>query len=690
MTYEMLLEEALRIEQGRAKGENVLLTNARIGAFLMDNCEITVPEKSEFFVRVNVGVHGTRVLRKVMVERKKALQPDFITDTYRAGVRNYAYFGAEDFGHTAPGWENIMKLGFPGMKKRIAERTGEPLNPHFAEAELMVFDAAERFLYRAAEEAEKCGKTRMAQGIRNLVMAPPSNLFEGYQMTLLFYCLEQFFDATDIRTMGRLDQLLQPFYEKEPNKEYVKELTHQYMLEIDALKAPANMPFALAGTDGNGVSQVNDMSYVLLNAYSNTKLPDTKLHILCNPDMPRDFLRIAMQSVKDGGNSLVFINNKLVVDGLVKIGLSRDDAAAYAIVGCYEASGREEVPCSCNARLSLPKALEVTLHAGKDALTGETVGREVPVEFETFEQLYDAYHANVKYFADQSMALTNEYEKRYSLLHASPFFSACLSSCVEKGGDAYADCAASYNNSSINIIGLATAADSLYAIRKLVYEDKRMTLAELIAILDSDWEGQEVLRGIIRNKFPKYGVGNKDVDSLAADMVDHLSDFINNRPNARGGVYRLGILSIDWRKTWGEHTAASADGRHALETLSQNASATFGMDKEGPTGHILSAAALSGVDAVNGSVLDIDLHSSAVRGENGTNVLMATLDTFLEAGGQTVHYNVLDTETLRDAQAHPEKYPNLQVRMCGWNVLFTHLSKQSQDEFIHRSELLAG
>ena len=114
------------------------------------------------------------------------------------------------------------------------------------------------------------------------------------------------------------------------------------------------------------------------------------------------------------------------------------------------------------------------------------------------------------------------------------------------------------------------------------------------------------------------------------------------------------------------------------------------MDREGPTGHILSVSSLDGVNAVNGSVLDIDLHSSAVRGGNGTKALLATLDTFLEAGGQTVHYNVLDTNTLRDAQQHPERYPNLQVRMCGWNVLFTHLSRESQDEFIRRSEMLAG
>ena len=690
MTYEMMLEEAFRMDREAENKKNVFMTDCRIVTFLLDNCEFTVPEDAVFFLRTNVGRDGNRVLRKMKVARYEPIRDSFITEEHRAGAKNYAFTGADDFGHTAPSWDRIMKLGIDGMKKAILERTGPAMNPDFVEGEVMVLEAAQRMLLRAADAAEAAGKSEMAAGIRNLTYNPPANIYEGFQMTILYYNLQQFFDATDIRTMGRLDQLLQPFYEAEPDKEYIRKLAYQYMVEIDALRAPANMPLALAGTDGNGVSQVNDMSYVILNAYAETKLSEVKLHILCNADMPRDFLQMAMQCIKDGGNSLVFINNRLVVDGLVKLGLNRDDAAAYAIVGCYEASGRDEIPCSCAARVSLPKALEVTLHSGKDAMTGVLLGHETAPEFETFEALFDAYKANVEKFIQGAMSLTNAYESRYAQIHASPFFSACMRSTVENGGDAYTNYGAAYNNSSINVIGIGTVTDSLYAIRKLVYEDKRMTLAQLIAVLDSNWEGQEVLRGIVRNKFPKYGTANKDVDAIACRVFDHMSDHINGVPNAKGGVYRMGVLSIDWRLTWGVRTAASADGRRNGETLSQNASATFGVDKEGPTGHILSVSSLNGVNAVNGSVLAIDLHSSAVRGENGTKALMATLDTFLEAGGQTVHYNVLDTQTLRDAQIHPERYPNLQVRMCGWNVLFTHLSKASQDEFIARSEMLAG
>lgn len=687
MTYNELYEIAMQMDKENT-ADNVLLNDSRIIAFMLDNCDIAVSEKSEFFVRPLTGDYDGRIMRRFWLRRWGEVWGRVWTDPKRlTGEKNFAFNGAPDFGHTAPGWKNVFKYGLGGLRERIANRTGEALNPDFVEAELMVLDAASRFVLRAAQAAEDAGRTRMAEGLRHLSTGTPRNLFEGFQLTLLYYCLQQEFETSNIRTMGRLDQLLLPLYEKETDMEYVHELTHQYMVEIDALKATANLPFALGGTDADGVSQVNAMSYEILNAYAATKLPDTKLHILWTPDMPDDFLGLCMQCIRDGGNSLVFINNQKMVDGLVKLGLENKHAVDFSIVGCYESSGGEEVPCSASGKVGMAKALEVTLHGGKDGLTGQMVGLEQPVDFTTFDDLYKAFLANAEYFCKESIRITDLYEREYKRVHCAPFFSATLDSCIENGGDAYCDYAAKYNNSSINLIGFATAVDSLYAIRKLVYEDKRVTLQELIEILDKNWEGHEVLQGIVWNKFPKFGTNNDDVDALAADLASHMSSYINNVPNVKGGVYRMGILTIHWRVKWGEHAAASADGRFSGQTLSQNASATLGMDKEGPTAHMLSLAKMPSEDAVNGLVLDIDMHSSMVQGNNGVNMLVATLKTFMEAGGQTVHYNILDTKTLRDAQIHPELYPTLQVRRCGWNVLFKHLSKRDQDEFIERAEM---
>ena len=277
----------------------------------------------------------------------------------------------------------------------------------------------------------------------------------------------------------------------------------------------------------------------------------------------------------------------------------------------------------------------------------------------------------------------------YPECHSAPILSGTYTSCLENGADIYCHNGAKYCNSSVNALGLATVTDSLVAIRKLVYEDKSYTLTELVEILRSNWKDNEPLRLLIKNKFPKYGCADPQVDILAKMTVDALHRAISGKPNVKGGVYRLGTFSIDWRWGFGKKTSASADGRKAKEPISQNADATFGADKEGATAHLSSVAYLDASRTPNGTVVDIDLHTSAVAGENGLNAMLGTLEGFIKLGGFAVQYNVLNAEVLKDAKKYPEKYPSLQVRLCGWNVLFASLSDKEKDEFIMRSENVA-
>jgi formate C-acetyltransferase len=218
-----------------------------------------------------------------------------------------------------------------------------------------------------------------------------------------------------------------------------------------------------------------------------------------------------------------------------------------------------------------------------------------------------------------------------------------------------------------------------------VYEDKILSLSELVETLKNDWKDREPLRLLVKNKYPKYGQGNKKTDAIAKKIVDVLSDAVSYKENVRGGNWRLGLFSIDWRWQFGEKTAASADGRRSGETVSQNTSASFGADKEGATAHLISGASIDTTKTPNGAILDIDLHSSAVNGENGIKALLTSLKTYFDLGGFAVQYNIMDTEILKDAKINPEKYPSLQVRLCGWNVLFSSLSEKEKDEFIARS-----
>lgn len=685
MTYKKILEQALSMRKN-ADTNNTMLIYARIMAFAMDNCEIFVPETATFFVSTNIAIPDARILHKVRQSRVTRPLP-YRNQAADEAVESCAYFGTYDTGHTAPDWPTVYELGLEGLKQRILNRTGRTKNKDYKEATLTVLEAAQRFALRAAETAKAAGREQMAKGLAHLATGTPRDLFEGFQLSLLYYHLQQFFECSDVRTLGRLDALLMPYLAKETDKAYVQQLAERFLQEINDLKAIANMPFALGGTDLNGKCAINPMSYVLLDAYKATMGPDVKLHILCSEDMPESFLLSCMDSIKRGGNSLVFVNDKQMVSGLIKLGMDPEDAAQYTIVGCYESAARNEIPCSCSTRLSLPKALEYTLHAGCDMVTGYQVGLPIEPNFESFEALYDAFLQNLQHLINGAVGLTRCAESQMPDRHAAPLYSAVLSDCVAQGGDIYVNFSARYNNSSLVAVGIGTTTDSLYAIRHLVYEKKQLTLSQLIEILDQNWEGQEPLRQFIRNKLPKYGCGDTTVDDIAADIAQKLSQWVNGLPNARGGVYRLSIFSIDWRSEWGKKTGASADGRKTGDTLSQNASATFGMDREGPTGHIQSVTRLPGEDAVNGLVMDMELHSSAVAGENGTQVLLSILKTFFQKGGQTIHYNVLDTEILKDAQIHPEKYTNLQVRVCGWNADFTKMTKAEQDEYIVRSQM---
>lgn len=190
----------------------------------------------------------------------------------------------------------------------------------------------------------------------------------------------------------------------------------------------------------------------------------------------------------------------------------------------------------------------------------------------------------------------------------------------------------------------------------------------------------------VKNKFPKYGMGNPEADRYAAALVKWLAERINGEPNARGGKYRLSMFSITARWSIGACLAATPDGRLAGESTSLNTSASFGADREGAVGQILSVTTIDAADVPNAVVLDIDLHASAVKGTNGLHAMYATLKTYLERGGFAIHFNVLDSQVLRAAQKRPEDYPNLQVRICGWNLLFSRLDKYEQDEYIMRSE----
>lgn len=680
MTRKELLDHMLsHIE--KTDQDNVFETDCELVKFLLRNCEISVSDAHHFFVSVNCNDLHNSIMRERMSRMRTQISP-----SPRPGVVNLAYTGYCDFGHTSPRWEDVISLGIYGLRQRILEYRNlhtEADALAFYDQLLSVYDAALEFMQRAATVAAGCNKPEISAGLSALCQRPPQTLFEAIQTSIVYYSLQQYFDGTKLRTLGRLDQLLYAFYQQE-DPDAAKVLIQNFLLEIDSFRADANIPFAIGGTDTEGHDLCNPLSYALLDGYLRANTTETKLHILCTPDTPEDLLRAAFAGIRKGKNSIVFMCDGQIISALERLGANHEDAVNYHVVGCYECGANEEITCSCNARVNLPKALEFALNRGKDMLTGEQIGLKNSGQFATFDDLIREYYRQVSYLCACAMDLTNQYEAKYHQLHGAPIFSATYRTALERAGDLYCDHSAKYCNSSLNGQGLATAVNSLAAIRKLVYEDKTHTLQKLVQILKNNWQGFEPLRLYIKNKFPKYGNGDAAVDRLASSLVAHLASTVNGHPNAKGGIYRLGLFSIDWRWAFGEKTAASADGRVNGEPLSQNSGATFGTDKHGATAHLRSVASLDTVGTPNATIVDIDLHLSAVQGENGLNALVSTLKTHFSMGGFAVHYNILDKETLIKAKENPENYPNLQVRLCGWNVLFSTLTDREKDEFIAR------
>jgi len=683
-----LTKEELRtyaVEHAILPGEpDVMEADCAILEYLFENCTLGFHDRNPFFVTVNT--YG--IMESVYRHRGNDLLEEKLASDWYKGRETKVCTGTWDFGHTCAQWENVIPGGIVGLKARLdryAETNTDPQKARFYRICSRVHAAALKFIARAAAFARENGRTQMADGLDALTRRAPETLYEALQTSLIFYTLQQHFEGTHVRSMGRLDALLLPYWQKE-EPEQAAAMLLDFVNAMDSYQAVANLPFALGGTNPDGSTMVNPLSYALLDAYRQANTTEVKIHILCGETMPSEFLRRCLDSIRQGKNSLVFISDRAVTSALTALGLEPADAANYHVVGCYEPGGKDELPSSCNCWLNILKPLEQALNGGRDMVSGEQVGPENDGVFPTFEDLYHEFERQLQNNSEIAMNGSDFMEKDYPNLHSAPFLSATYDSAVEAGGDLYCHYSAKYCNSSLNAAGLATTADSLTAIRKLVYEDKTMTLAQLIQILKNDWADEEILRQRIRRRFPKYGQGCNEADTMAASVAESVSKFVNGRPNVKGGVYRASLLSIDNRWSFGARSAASADGRKKGEVLSQNTSATFGADRMGATAHLLSAARLNYDHAPDGAVVDIDLHGSAVAGENGLTAMEATLRTYFDMGGFAVHYNVLDAATLREARDDPEKHPGLQVRLCGWNALFSTLTAKEKDDFISRWE----
>lgn len=584
-----------------------------------------------------------------------------------------AIYAEGDFSHTMCDWKRLFELGFVGiLDEALAHLADENLTEDVRAFYTSVADAytgiinMTRRLYAAADSTlSECAKYA-SENLLALTKGAPETLGEAMQLYFIQYLAHQSVEGEGLRSLGALDELLYPFYLKDKARGVsdgeIRELIRYFLFKWYTMDVFANIPFDIG-------PRVNELTYLILEEYTALNIPDPKIHVKCDENMPERVYTIIAESIRRGNNSFVFINDGIVRRALMSIGISESDAANYTLIGCYEPSavGRE-LPCTVNGKISLPKAVELTL---------AECSKNSP---DCFDAFYGKVIDKLRMFIDVAISEINGIEKKYPSIIQAPVLSGSYESCMARGVDIYAG-GAVYNNSSICVFGIATFVDSLIAIKHAVYGEGAVTLDELREILENNWRGGERLR-LKMKKYSKYGCGISEADELAKTTLEILAACTNNRKNGRGGVYRLGIFSIDWIFEFGRKLGASADGRYRGEPISKNLSSSVGMDKNGVTGSIRSTLLLDHSLIPDGTVLDISLHPTTVSGEEGIEVIKSLIKTYLLGGGFAIQMNIVSPDTLRAAQMAPDKYKNLQVRLCGWNVYFTDLAQEVQNNLI--------
>ncbi|MBE6597376.1 MAG: hypothetical protein E7641_06880 [Ruminococcaceae bacterium] len=642
---------------------------------------------------------------KIMVRQRKdwddyvkqTLLPEETAKMRRMWKQCGAYLGTSDYGHTSPNTELMLKVGLVGLLQRVdtaAMRDG--LSEKQKEFYLSCHIALESVIHVAKRLSEAIApyNRENASALENIARSAPENTYEAMQLLVLYFFMHDYVCGTRVRTLGRLDALLYPFYKRDIEsgrytKEEISEMLKYFLYKFWVAKVPFDLPFCIGGTDTHGEEITNEMSYMIVNAYSYLDIYSPKIHVRVSEKTPASFVKLILSCIRDGKSSFVFVNEKIGIKALTQVGIEEGDARNFVPIGCYEpAVWGVEIGCSDNGGVNLAKAVEAVFNRGKDLRSGELCGIDTD-KISSYDEFLAAIKAQIRHMTEQAMSYIRQIERHYGEINPDPLLSSQYDRSVERGVDVY-EGGAKYNNSSLYFYSIASLVDSVCAVKKLVFDEKRYSFEELGEILRKNWEDHEKDRATALRLPEKYGNQDPLADSLSVEFSEYFAELVNNKPNSRGGVFKAAMYTIDQCFYLGERTMATPDGRKAGETLSKNLCATVGMDRHGITALINSATKIDHSKFPTGSVLDIMLHPSAVSGDEGLDAFYSIILTYFARGGFAIHGNVFDSSTLKKAQKDPQNYRNLQVRVCGWNAYFINLTKAEQNAFIKQAESIEG
>ncbi len=661
---------------------------------------------------------------RTMRERIFGHVPNEWKRAYEAGVFT-EFMEQRAPGHTALDG-TIYKKGMLDYKQEIKEHINrlDFLNDPEATSKLEELKAmdiscnaaivfAERHAALAEEMATKeSNPTRVkelkkiAEVCRWVPAHAPRNMWEAIQMYWFVHLgTITELNGWDAMNPGHFDQHLTPFYEKEIaegtlTRDKAKELISCFWIKVNNHPAPPKVGITaresgtfndftninIGGIKPDGSYGVSEVSYMMLEIIEELHIlqPGNSVHIA--KVTPDKFLHAAGKLIRQGHGYPSVFNPDIYVQEMVNQGKSLQDAREGGCSGCIEVGAFGKEAYLLTGYLNVPKILEITLNNGIDPLTGKVAGIETgdPRTFKSYEELYQAFLKQLNFVVDQKIRVSNYIDQMFAKYAPAPFLSVVIEDCISKGKDYY-NGGPRYNTDYIQCTGLGTVTDSLSVLKKHVFEDKTFSMDILLDAVSKNFEGEEVLRQRILNRTPFFGNDDEYADSIALRVYDDLLNAIEGKPNTKGETFHLNMLSTTCHVYFGLVLGATPNGRFSGKSISDGTSPSHGCDTHGPTNVIRSLGKLDQTKS-GGTLLNLRFVPSLLKRDKDVEKLGHLIRSYFSLGGHHIQFNVVDTATLLAAQACPEDYKDLLVRMAGYSDYFNDMNADLQQEVIDRTQ----
>ncbi|WP_373240518.1 formate C-acetyltransferase [Kluyvera ascorbata] len=744
---EISLERAVLYTESHRQtdGEPVIIRRAKATAHILDNVAISIrddeliagnrtikpragiisPEMDPYWLlkeldqfptrpqdRFNISDDDKRLYRDELFPYwEKRSMKDFInaqmTDEVKAAVSTQIFSVNQTDkgqGHIIIDYPRLLNNGLDALVNEMHAHLHEQPDNAFYQAVLILLEASQHHILRYAaladEMASRCPDPQRRQELETIASVSrhnagqkPENFWQACQLFWYMNIILQYESNASSISLGRFDQYMLPFWQASLNygedPAFMQELLESLWVkcnDIVLLRStssaryfagfPTGYTALLGGLTENGRSAVNILSFTCLDAYQNVRLPQPNLGVRVNELIDRPFLRKTAETVRLGTGIPQIFNDEVVVPAFLNRGVSLEDARDYAVVGCVELSipgrtyGLHDI-----AMFNLLKVMEIVMleHEGDQQLT--------------YDGLLASIRDKIRHYIKLMVEGSNICDIGHRDWAPVPLLSSFVEDCIANGKD-ITDGGARYNFSGVQGIGIANLSDSLHALKGMVFDQQRMSFDELLGVLKANFatpEGEKVRARLI-NRFEKYGNDIDDVDNISADLLRFYCKEVEKYRNPRGGQFTPGSYTVSAHVPLGSVVGATPDGRFAGEQLADGGlSPMVGQDGQGPTAVLKSVSKLDNYLLSNGTLLNVKFTPATLEGESGLNKLADFLHAFTKLKLQHIQFNVVNAETLREAQQRPQDFAGLVVRVAGYSAFFVELSKEIQDDIIRRT-----